>query len=346
MKAYIWSAFLTMLCAVGATAQESSEVIALVGDGILFYQEGRYDDARSLYEQALELDPKSSLALYEMALLYYDQKAYQEAIDYAEQALKYDKSSQKQAILLKGSALDNLGLSKEAIKVYKKAVKRYSNDYLVHYNMGLTYWRAGAVERAEDHLHEAVFLKPEHLNSHYLIWFIQQAEGKVVEGLLSGLYYLSLDAESQRAEEILEGFMDTYSKPIDRGNGNVIGTNAKEWEEDIWAEVRLLLPLLSVQKAEQEKTSGTVMSPAESYLFYTKGFLEGLPRASQWDGTIWSEVYLPYFQRLQYHDLIEPFVYHAAMAKPTWSQNWLEAHPKEMEGFYARMVESETEPRN
>ena len=337
---------MTLLCFVSANAQESSEVIALVGDGILYYQEGRYDDARSLYEQALELDPKSSLALYEMALLYYDQKAYQEAIDYAEQALKFDKSSQKQATLLKGSALDNLGQSKEAIKVYKKAVKRYSDDYLVHYNIGLTYWRAGEVERAEDHLHEAVFLKPEHLNSHYLIWFIQQDQEKVVEGLLSGLYYLSLDAESQRAEEILDRFLETYSKPIDRGNGNVIGTNGKEWEEDIWAEVSLLLPLLSVQKAEQEKARGKQMDPAESYLFYTKGFLEGLPRASQWDGTIWSEVYLPFFQRLQYHNLIEPFVYHAAMAKPGWSQTWLETHAKEMEGLYARMVEAKAEQKN
>ncbi|MEO1714050.1 MAG: tetratricopeptide repeat protein, partial [Bacteroidota bacterium] len=295
--------------------------------------------------QALEVDPKSSLALYEMALLFYNQTFYEEAIGYAEQALKYDKSSQKQALLLKGSALDNLGQSKEAIKVYKKAVKRYNNDYLVHYNTGLTYWRAGEAERAEDHLHEAIFLKPEHLNSHYLIWYIQQDQKKTVESLLSGLYYLSLDAESQRAGEILDGLLSTYNEPMDRGNGNVIGTKGKEWEEDIWAEVRLLLPLLSVQKAEREKASGAKMSPAESYLFYTKGFLEGLPRASQWDGTIWSEVYLPFFQRLQYHRLIEPFAYYAAMAKPDWSRAWLESHAKEMEGFYARMVEAQTEQR-
>ena len=137
-----------------------------------------------------------------------------------------------------------------------------------------------------------------------------------------------------------------HRRVIDRGNGNVFGTNLKEREVDIWSEVRLLLPLLSVQKVEQEKKKGQAMSSAEAYLYFTKGFLEGLPRASQWDGTIWSEIYLPYFQRLQYHNLIEAFAYHAAMARPEWSQTWLESHPKEMEGFYARMEEAEAKERN
>ena len=347
MKAYVWSALTTLLFSVSGGAQESTEVIKLVGDGILYYQEGMYDDARNLYEQALVEDPKSSLALYEMALLYYDQKQYDKAIEYAELALKYDKSSQKQALLLKGSALDNMGESKEALKIYKKAVKRYGDDHLVHYNIGLTYWRAGDVERAEDHLHEAVMIKSDHLNSHYLICYIQQNQGRVLEGLLSGLFYLSLAPDSPLAEELLEELHQSYFKQVERGEGNVINISLNEWEgAGALASMKLMIPLLAASKTSMEEEAGAKMTKGESFVFMTKGFLESLPREAYFDGTIWTEIYLPYFQRLQYHGLIEPFTYYAAMSKPGWSEKWLEEHSPEMDQFYSRMEEFKEEQKN
>lgn len=345
MKTYIWSALTTLLFSVSGTAQEQAEVIKLVGDGILFYQEGMYDDAQSLYQKALEVDPKSSLALYEMALLYYDQMDYKRAIEYVDLALKFDKSSQKQAFLLKGSALDNLGDRQGAIKIYKKAIKRYADDYLVHYNIGLTYWRAGEVERAEDHLHEAVFLKPDHLNSHYLIYYIQNAQGKVLESLLSGLYYLSLDPESQRATELLEELLPTYSANVRTGEGNVINISLSDLQEtDHWTAMRVLIPMLAATKKQLEAEAGQAMTDGEAFEYYTASFIEALPRESHFDGTIWSEIYLPFFQRLQYHDLIEPFVFYAAMSKPEWSGEWLEKHPQQIELLYSKILEAD--PKN
>ena len=78
----------------------------------LYYQK-RYDAARTEYERALELDPRSARALYGLGCVAYEQDHYAEARDHLERTLAIDEKA--------GDCHRMLGLVYEQLGDFAKA---------------------------------------------------------------------------------------------------------------------------------------------------------------------------------------------------------------------------------
>lgn len=87
-----------------ALGQQSID--SLVRIGIAFHDEGDYQNAMEAYGQALELNPDSPLANYEMALTCMNLKDYDNCLFHCDKVIKQNGDHLLYAYVVKGSCLD------------------------------------------------------------------------------------------------------------------------------------------------------------------------------------------------------------------------------------------------
>lgn len=123
---------------------------------------GNYEEAISCYDKAIELDPDYVGAWNDKGLVFDKSGRYEEAITCYDRALDVD-SGFVDALNNKGSALLNLGRHKEAIEYYDKALK-ISPDYVYAWNArGVALENIGEYNEAMKCFDKAVELDPNYL---------------------------------------------------------------------------------------------------------------------------------------------------------------------------------------
>jgi len=181
MKKLIFLSF----CFLSINLSAQDQLNEIVSKGIKLHDAGQYDEAIETYKEALVIDKNSTLVHYEIGYSYLAKQDLKKAIKHLDIVIKQDKDYLKEAFAAKGSALDNLGKSKEAVKVYNKAIEKYPEDYLLHFNLGITNYRRGEKKMAEENFISTIQLNPSHATSNYLLGIIKAEENRRVESLLS-----------------------------------------------------------------------------------------------------------------------------------------------------------------
>ena len=130
----------------------SVETEELIRAGIKYHDQGDYENALNYYLQAMETAPNHPIIFYEMGFSYISMGDYGAALEMAEKGIAEAKIRSDEDVIpslldLKGSALDNLGRSDEAIDVYMEAINQYgvSNTFL-YYNLAVSYYRIDKLE--------------------------------------------------------------------------------------------------------------------------------------------------------------------------------------------------------
>src|SRR5688572_8252174 len=100
----------------------TSSVSELIDEGNLLLNFERYTEALSLYEKALEADPKSVSALFNKGLALHHLDRYEEAINWYDKALLINPEH-TDALYGKGAALRDLARDAEAITWFDKALE-------------------------------------------------------------------------------------------------------------------------------------------------------------------------------------------------------------------------------
>src|SRR6185437_10660874 len=103
--------------------------------GNVLAQLGRYDEAISWYDKALDLEPKSVGTLSNKGVTFAQQGRYDEAISWYDKALGVE-STFSPALLGKGNALVKLSRFDEALEYYDKNLEINPKDVKTWYNKG------------------------------------------------------------------------------------------------------------------------------------------------------------------------------------------------------------------
>jgi len=121
-----------------AFAQKSEQT--LIEEGIELHDKGQYQDAIKKYSEALKINPKSTIATYEMALSYLKLKKYKDASKYSSIVINSnDKSLSVGAYCVKSEALAEMGDVDKAIDWLKEGLAKNGDDYLLHFNLAINY---------------------------------------------------------------------------------------------------------------------------------------------------------------------------------------------------------------
>ncbi|UEC43178.1 MAG: putative Chitosanase [Methanothrix sp.] len=144
--------------------RDPSLAITWINKGNKLNDQGKYDDAIEAYEEAIRLDPSSSVARSNLAITWNnkgnklnDQGKYDDAIEAYEEAIRLDPEN-RVAWHNKGNALSSQGKYSEAIQAYDEAIRLDPENPWAWYAKGVTLGEQGIHNEALLCFEEAIRL--------------------------------------------------------------------------------------------------------------------------------------------------------------------------------------------
>nr|WP_321225061.1 CDC27 family protein [uncultured Psychroserpens sp.] len=311
-----------------------NDINRIVEKGIALHDEGSYDRAIETYKEALKLDPKSSLVNYEMSLSYFYNKDYKNAIIHSDVVINNDDKHVKAAYITKGSCLDNLGKTKESIKLFKKGIRKFTNDGLLYYNLALNYYKLKDFDEAEKIITQGIKVQNNHSSSHLLLAYLNYDNGKNVQTLLNLHYFLFLEPDTGRSKQAAGLIKEIMGANVskDESKPNTINiTLSMPDKSDDFGPAEMMLSMLEASKT-LEKNEGK--SEDELFIANTKSFftIMGELKKNKHKGIYW-EVYVPLFYDLAQSEFMDTYYYHVMQSVNENSQQWLYSHSDDLDAL-------------
>lgn len=319
------------------TVNAQSTIEDYVNEGIKYHDSGDYDKAIETYKKALDIDANSPLVHYEIALSYFHKGDYKEAIAFSDNVLKQKGAYMLQAYLTKGSSLDNLGKTKESIKLFEKAIDVLGADYLLHYNLGLNHYKISAYDDAEEHVIKAIGLNSNHASSHLMLAYIHDKKRNTIQSLMALHYFLFLEPDSGRSPEAYDLLMDKTGGNVtkDATKPNTINISLSPNNDSQFGAAELMLSLLEASKTTEKNEDKT---DDEMFVENTKSFftvLGELKENNEKASEIWWTFYTPFYYSLAKSEHIETYCKYITQCKNDASKTWLADNDEKLISFDA-----------
>lgn len=146
--------------ATSLDSEENQKVKNLYEKGLKLYYERNFEEALSLFNQILILEPQNYQALNSKGATYAFQGRYSEGISLIQQALQI-KPEFIYAHFNLGLAYELAGNYEKSIEAYKEAIQLDEKDVWSYYGIASIYGRKGDVEKVIEWLRPAIVLDPE-----------------------------------------------------------------------------------------------------------------------------------------------------------------------------------------
>lgn len=210
---YIVCGFL-ILSNIGQSFGQMDSIQKIIDRGVDLHNQGKYELSLVEYRKALKLDNTNPLLNYEMALSYYYMGDKAKSEDHAVIAAKDLSESGVHAVILLGTIYDEQGKGKKSIKLFEKAAKKYSDYYLIWFNLGVTANGMGDYDLAAHAFEKAVNNRLDHGSSHYALGTMMQVQGRRAEAMLPLYFFLLLEPDSDRSRNALVTLNDLWSEGV------------------------------------------------------------------------------------------------------------------------------------
>ena len=294
-------------------------------EGIKMYDKKDYEGALDMYKKALTSNPASIQAKYEIASTYLQLKDYDNAIKYSDKVIAANRDFIDQAYILKGTALDYLNKPQEAASTYKQAIKKFTKNQLLYYNLALTSFNLKNYKETDEALMKSLKLNPLHASSHFMLGLSMITQGKRVQGMLALYNFLLLEPKSKKSASVLQTLEDEWAKGT-----LATKTNASKKETDEFYTADLMIDMMeSAKKNEANKNKPAMVLFAEN----TNTFFTILGEAKKDKKGFWWNFYVDYFYKLATNHHTEALCYYITQSKDGAYEEWLKDNLKKMEAL-------------
>lgn len=222
MKKYIILLFFFNIVFFSIKAQKNN-VESLIKEGVQLHEAGKCNDAIKKYKEALKIEPNSLQVKYEMALTYLDLKDYRNASKLSTEIINSnDKALSVGAYAVKSEALSEMNQVDNAITLLKEGLKKVGDNYLLHFNLAVNYYKNRDIENTLKHIKTAINLDKKHSGAFLLNAYALNDSGLWVQSLLSFQMFLLLEPDSRRSKNAFEEMIQTMrikptsEKPVER----------------------------------------------------------------------------------------------------------------------------------
>ncbi len=318
-------------------AETTPEQKAVIREGIALHDQGDYDGAIKKYESVLSSNPDNISALYEVSYSYFAKKDYRKALELSEKGTDYVSNVLPQFYMQVANCWDHLGEPEKAIDIYKKMLKDFPREPLLHYNLALTYSQNNKPELAISNLKEELYVTPDHPTSHLLLGGLFQKNGYAIPAIFALSRFMILESKSVRAANALAGLQQLINSGVvakDEKNISItIDPKAKKDEGD-FTSIQMALSLVSAGRfLEKNKDKSSLEKEVEQFRSFFQIMLEMVgdeKKKLRFTG----EYYVPYFIEMQKNGHVDAFVYwiHGG-SKDKEVDEWLEKNPEKVGAF-------------
>lgn len=337
---WLFAVFFLCLSFRAAAQATDEEVKTLIKQGVVLHDAGKYDEAVLRYKQALKLAPNDFTAQYELAMTYGNLGRHEEVVELCKKLLKDEARADANVYVTYGTALDNLKKPQEALRIYQTGIKKFPDNGLLHYNLGIT--QAG-MERYDDAIaseQQAVRLNPRHASAHGALSTLTAGQSNRIAALLEVIRFLQLEPEGRRAEYHLARFDKMMGYGVKKTGENSVTinmssdmlkqVNGKKGKSDNFGQADMLLTMTSALDYDDKSKD---KAPTERLLEKLTSLCESLANQSAGNhpGFVW-DYYVPYFVMLHKAGYLPTLVYQiqASRTGPANVQQWLDQHPSEV----------------
>lgn len=318
---------------ISSLIYSQSTVDSLVQIGIQYHDEGQFDKAIESYKTALNIEPNSALINYEISLTYMYMGDYENSILHSDKVIEQNDMYLLQAYITKGSCLDYLGKSAEAIKLFEKGIKKFGDDHLLYYNLGYTYYNLKEYDKAEEALINAINAKSDHASSHLLLGYVMNEKNQKVQSLLCLHYFLFMEPNTERSKTaynlLLKQFGGNVERDKDKPNQINIFIDPNQSESE-FAPAAMMISMLEASKTLEENKD-----KSEDLMFIenTTSFFKILGELKKKNKGLWWDLYVPLFLEIAESEHIDTYCYFISQSNNIHSQVWMENNSVKIEQF-------------
>jgi len=312
---------------------QSNNIKELVNEGVKFHDEGNYQEAISTYKKALEIDANSELVNYEISMSYFANNEYENALEFSEKGLRKDSRYYQHSAVIYGSCLDELGNTKKAIKFYKNTIKDFPTDYLLRYNLAVSYSKIGQNDDAVKYLIDGILNNNLHPSSHYMLGQIMYQEGHRVKSILPLYNFLLLEPQSNRSEEALNLLLNQLNEGVSKKSDKEIDVTIPmvTKKSDGFGAVEMMISLTSASRYTEENKE---KSDIELFYESSESIFNILGELKKEQQGLWWDYYVPLLSGISKNELAKPFCYYISLTKKP-ANTWLDQNSEEVDKLFA-----------
>jgi len=285
------------------------ELHDLLVEGAKYHDEGNFDKAIQCYEIILKQEPNNENALHEIAYSTLTKGDLQAADKYIERGIKLHGSLLDGFYLQKANLLDMQQKPEKALKYYKKAEKLNPNNYLIPFNIAITYINKKEYENAQKYLLKALQLNPNHSSSHFYLALLCENNNRTIQALLAYARFCSIERQGERYEFVVQKIaklMNSNVKENKKNNSTVININSLLFSKpDAYSSIELFFTLGKAVKLTKEKESLTLFDLKAQQIESLLKYLSELQGDEKPNDTFW-HIYTPYFFSVLEKDYVKP----------------------------------------
>ncbi len=292
---------------------QNSDFDVILSRGVADYEMGKYENALSWFKQAYKMDKTSDMACYELALTYLALRDDDKAAIYSSKLMDKDNEYCEDAYLINGSAWENIGRNEKARRIYKDGLKKFPNNYLLNYNLSLSFFNNKEFKEAQEYAVRAIELYPAHASSHLLLAYIMFDMGERVQSMLPLYYFLLIEQDSERSSTAYELLGALWNQGVRSKGQRDIQLVQSGFNYSDFATAELAVSLI---KVNEKINQGELNKEAEirnnllvNFAKNNETLFKILEDASQDKSGFWWDFYVDFFTKIENNNLSEPFSY-------------------------------------
>ena len=331
--------FIAVLSCNLAAADETApqEVDTLIREGVALHDQRRYADAISMYERALELDPRNAFAGYEMAFAYQASGDLPACIDAASGALERGDASGARAyyisglFVILGSCHSASGDSEHALQVFRDGLQRFPDNYSLHFNIAITLGKSGELENAQQHLATAMKLDPGQPSPYYMLGEILHRQGHQPAAMLAYVAFLQHEFNTERSYRAAATLINSMYAPKTDDDAPVITINVEDDLTRGFPGLQMAYYSAKIARTSDDKIAeplGENLANALHVFLRMASVVE----FNDGDGSFVAEHLLPKTVRIAEAVVAEPFAWFVVVtARVPGAKEWMQAHQDEVD---------------
>lgn len=321
MRLFIYLTLVLTSYSFVAYAQPSSD--KLIRKGVSLHDRGRYNDAISYYQQALKANPSSMSATYEMSLSYLMLKDYDNALKYSTKVINANfKPLLIDAYCVKSSALSEMNKQEQSIKLLNEALERCGDEYLLHYNLGLSYFKTKNLKLSIFHLQKAIEIDTTHPSAFLLYAYALNDSERWVQSFLSFHFFLLLEPNTDRSKDAFGEMYDIITRKINNGSPLLTPEDGID-RQKLYDQLRNIQP-----KVEDQRFQYAFFEQASRHIFFTLGQMQDDTRK----GLLW-DFFVPIYSEILESGYFDTYCRYVSVSYFPVSLEWWSNNTTKVDGF-------------
>lgn len=334
---------------LGTAFGQGVPVQTLIREGIALHDSAHYVEAVERFEEALKINPKSALALYELSLTHLEMKNYDKALEYSTKVINLNEGNLLLgAYSVKSQALAESGKVEQAIQLLKEGLEKIGESHQLHFNLALDYYKINDTDNALKHVTRAIELHKGNCAAFLLSAYIWRDKGMWVRSVFSFQMFLLLEPDARRSKnafsEMLEAMyiIEEGEEPVER---SFVQMQLGDRADNVQSETPPLTPREEIKRddiaeivkatVEKLKEDNENFDSFETFVEVNRVLISALDKNiddTTSGDSFWSFHY-PFFNSILNSNYYETFARYISVSYYPESLDWWEENSNEAQNF-------------